>query len=144
MSVAPPSPFAWSFRIRYHETDPQKFAFNGRYLEYADVAMTEFFRNLGWGYPEMLNDGFDPSVVKSTIEYHLPAVLDDLVQMDVRCTALGTSSFTLAFTLRRSGQTLCSIENIYVNVDAPSKRSIPVPQSIAESLRATLPGPDER
>jgi len=54
------SEFRHQHRVRYHETDAQKFAFNARYLEWADVAMGEFFRALGGSYRELVELGFDP------------------------------------------------------------------------------------
>ena len=47
----PPSRDAFSFfhplRVRWAEVDPQSIVFNGHYLTYADVAITEYFRALG-------------------------------------------------------------------------------------------------
>jgi acyl-CoA thioester hydrolase len=68
-------------RVRYHETDAQGFLFNARYLELADVAMTEFFRELGWPYPELVAAGADPSVVSATLTFRKPARFDDLLDV---------------------------------------------------------------
>lgn len=65
-------------RVRYHEADAQGFLFNSRYLELADVALTEFFRALGWPYQKLVAAGVDPSVVKATIEYKTPARFEDV------------------------------------------------------------------
>lgn len=123
-------------RVRYHETDPQEFLFNSRYLEYADVAMAEFFRNLGWPYPVMLREGFDPSVVTSTLAFRRPARLDDLVDVHVRCSRVGTSSFVLDFEMLVSQEVICGVESVYVNVDPQKAASRPIPSRIADSLRA--------
>ena len=39
------TPFTYQFRVRYAEVDPQAVVFNSRYLEYADVLVTEYFRD---------------------------------------------------------------------------------------------------
>jgi acyl-CoA thioesterase FadM len=36
--------FHHSFRVRWSETDAQGVVFNARYLDYADVAVTEYWR----------------------------------------------------------------------------------------------------
>lgn len=47
-------------RVRYHEADAQGFLFNSRFLELADVAMTEYFRSIGWPYRKLLAEKVDP------------------------------------------------------------------------------------
>lgn len=130
----PETPFVHRLRVRYHETDPQRFVFNSRYLEYADVSMAEFFRHLGWSYPELLAHGFDPSVVKSRIDYLGPGFLDDLIDIEVSCPRIGTSSFTLSFFVQTRGELICRIENTYVNVNPESGLSRPVPEHIARKI----------
>lgn len=39
--------FFHALRVRWAEVDPQSIVFNGHYLTYADVAITEYFRALG-------------------------------------------------------------------------------------------------
>lgn len=123
-------------RVRYHETDPQSFVFNSRYLEYADVSMAEYFRHLGWSYPELLRMDFDPSVVRSTLEFLRPAYLDDVIEVEVSCDRVGRSSFTLVFVLTVRGNQVSRIENVYVNVDPGAAGSRPIPSEIAERMRA--------
>lgn len=124
--------------MRYHETDPQRFVFNSRYLEYADVSMAEYFRHLGWSYPELLQREFDPSVVKSTLEFLAPAYLDDLVEIQVSCDRVGTASFTLIFILTVRGRQISRVENVYVNVDPKTASASPIPQDIATKMRASM------
>src|SRR5262249_11086983 len=48
MDYATPKPcFRHRIRVRYSEIDGQAVVFNSRYLEYADVAITEYYRSLG-------------------------------------------------------------------------------------------------
>jgi acyl-CoA thioester hydrolase len=133
----PEVPFTHRIRVRYHETDPQRFVFNSRYLEYADVSMAEYFRHLGWSYPELLCMAFDPSVVKSTVDFLRPAYLDDLIDIEVSCDQVGTSSFTLIFVLTVQGEQISRIENVYVNVDPEAAGSRPIPSEIAKRMRAS-------
>ncbi|WP_231868921.1 acyl-CoA thioesterase [Rhodococcus opacus] len=124
----------YSHRIRYHEVDQQGYLFNSRYLEIADVAMTEFFRSLGWQYDALIATGTDPSVVKSEIAFVSPCRFDDVLDAETVPTRVGTSSFRLRITLRRSGGVVATIENTYVNVDLASARSRPLPTDVAEAL----------
>ena len=39
--------FAWKKRVRYAEIDAQAVVYNSRYLEYFDLALTEYWREAG-------------------------------------------------------------------------------------------------
>jgi acyl-CoA thioester hydrolase len=125
-----------SHRVRYHEADGQGFLFNGRYLEIADVAMTEFFRSLGFDYQEMVAGGMDPSVVSATLTFRSPARFDEVLDVHVRCCRVGTSSFELETLVTRDEQPLAQMRLVYVNVDPVTARSRPLPSSIERRLRA--------
>lgn len=77
---AAPSREAFSFfhtlRVRWAEVDPQSIVFNGHYLTYADVAITEYFRALGIRYTDDLSrDGGDFFAIKTVLEYLAPLAL---------------------------------------------------------------------
>ena len=76
--------FVHELRVRYHETDAQHHVYNARYLEYLDVAMTEYLRDLGWPYAELVELGFDPVVGKIEIEFQRPAGFDEILRIEVR------------------------------------------------------------
>jgi acyl-CoA thioester hydrolase len=123
-------------RVRYHEADAQGFLFNSRYLELADVAMTEYFRSLGFPYPALVAAGADPSVVSATLRFARPAHFDDVLDIGVACTRVGRSSFDLSMAISRSGLTIAEIDLTYVNVDAMDAVSRGLPDSVADALRA--------
>jgi acyl-CoA thioester hydrolase len=128
-------------RVRYHETDPQGFMFNSRYLELADVAMTEFFRAIGLPYGELLAAGADPSVVKAGIDFRRPARFEDLLDVAVTCTRVGGASFDLAVAVTREGEEVAEIQLTYVNVDAREATSRPLPDPVAKALRREVLDP---
>ena len=126
--------FVHTHRVRYHETDAQSFLFNSRYLEIADVAMTEFLRDLGWSYEKLNADGVDPSVVSAQLQFRAPAFFDDVIEFHVECARVGRSSFELEHTVTRAGRELAKINIVYVNVDAAEGASRPLPAAVAQAL----------
>jgi acyl-CoA thioester hydrolase len=126
---------AYTHHVRYHEVDGQDFLFNARYLEIADVAMTEYLRLLGWTYPQFQALGADPSVVQARLTFSAPARFDDRLDVDVACVRVGTSSFELHMAITREGTAIARVESVYVNVDAESATSRPLPDAIAARLR---------
>ena len=127
--------FVHAHRVRNHEVDTQGFLFNSRYLELADVAMTEFFRDIGWPYEKLVEGGTDPSVVSAQLTFLSPARFDDDLQVTVECRRVGTSSFRLDMFVRRDETKIADIELVYVNVDAEAARSLPLPDEVAQALR---------
>ncbi|NMO04814.1 acyl-CoA thioesterase [Gordonia sp. TBRC 11910] len=128
-------PVVYSHRVRYHETDQQRFLFNAHYLMIADIALTEYYRMIGCPYPDVVDRGFDPSVVKAEISFQRPTYFDDILDVDVTCTRVGTSSFDFRFTMTRGDATVAVIEMVYVNVDIAAEKSTPIPADVAAALR---------
>jgi len=130
--------FAHRLRVRYHEVDPQGIVFNSRYLEYLDVAMTEWFRWLGWPYPDLVTAGLDPSLVSLTIDWTAPATFDEQLSVGLSLQRVGRSSYTLAFEISRAetSELLATASVVYVNFDAATRRARPLPDEIRRKMLA--------
>ena len=121
--------FVHSLRVRWAEVDMQGIVFNGHYLLYADVAFTEYWR--ATGLPTVLqqaSDGRELFARKSTIEYLAPARFDDVLEIGVRCSAIGRSSLTIALEMFCGASHITSVELVYVYADAVQRKSVEVPQ----------------
>lgn len=104
----------------------QGVVFNGHYLTYFDVGVTEYWRTLVQGDPPRLREIFDRLyVIKATIEFHSPARFDDLLEVCVRTARLGTSSVSVVFEIQRGTERLISGENIYVYADRGQSQRVP-------------------
>lgn len=125
-------------RVRYHETDAQGFMFNSRYLEIADVAMVEFFRRLGFPYPELAAGGVDPAVVRAAVDFRRPARFDDLLDVAVTCSRVGESSFDLDSVVTRDHETIAEMRLTYVNVDVELASARPIGNAVGDALRAVM------
>ena len=75
--------FSHKLRVRFAETDAQKIVFNGNYLTYYDVAWTEYFRALGLSYKELIANGVDTVLARTTMEFKATAEFDDLLDVYV-------------------------------------------------------------
>lgn len=131
-------PSVLQHRVRYHETDAQGFMFNSRYLELADVAMTEYFRKLDIPLDQAVEGGADPSVVRANLQFMRPAKYDDLLDVEVRCTQVGRSSFHLDMHVSRTHQHLTTIHIVYVNVDIATEVAAPLPSAALTALSNCL------
>ncbi|MFC7359322.1 acyl-CoA thioesterase [Nocardioides astragali] len=122
-------------RVRYHEADAQGFMFNSRFLELADVGMTEYFRHLGLPYLDLVAGGMDPSVVRAVLDFKRPARFEDQLDVRVDCVRVGTSSFELHTEVLLEGELVADLALTYVNVDATQAVARPLPDEVAARLR---------
>jgi acyl-CoA thioester hydrolase len=127
--------FFHELRVRWAEVDRQAVVFNGHYLTYFDIGITEYWRAIGYPYPDALHAaGVDTFVVKATIEYHAPAQYDDVLQVRVRVGRIGRTSMQFLLEVRRGDQHLASGEVIYVMADPQTRKSSPVPDFLREAI----------
>lgn len=134
-----PEGFRFSFliRVRYSEIDVQGIVYNSRYLEYVDVALTEYFRAMGVRYQEMVEQhGCDPSLVKATLEFKRVARFDELLRVYARVTSIGRTSFQMEFQIVQEAteELITSAQIVYVNFDKQTQASRPVPESIRRRI----------
>ena len=129
-----------ALRVRWAEVDLQGVVFNGHYLAYGDVCVTEYWRAIGMTYPAaFVALGADLFVRKATLEYHAPAVYDDELEVCGRTMRLGTTSLTFSVEVFRAGQRerpLVSGELIYVCTDPVTKLAQPLPALLRERVLA--------
>lgn len=129
--------FSHTIRVRYSEIDGQKIVFNAHYLTYIDIGFTEYMREI-LGSDWLTNSHFshfEPVLVKSTVEYKKPALLDDLIKVYVRVKKLGSSSLTLESIIKRDDEILIEAETIQVNYNNVTKTSAPIPDDIKNRIQ---------
>ncbi len=127
--------FFYRLRVRWAEVDMQKIVFNAHYLTYFDTAMSGYWRALALPYEATLQalQG-DLYVKKSTVEYHASARVDDLLDVALRCSRIGTSSLAFTGTIFRGEGYLVQCELIYVFVDPATQLSKPLPPALCDVL----------
>ncbi len=127
--------FFHRLRVRWAEIDMQKIVFNAHYLMYFDTAIAEYWRFLALPYDEAMQhlDG-DLYVKKATVEFHASAMMDDRLDIALRCGRVGTSSMVFTGAIFRGEELLITCELIYVFADPATQTSKPVPQVFREIL----------
>lgn len=128
-------PFRYRMRVRFHECDPQGIVFNANYLAYADIAITELYREAfgSWDAP-MTEHGVDMVVAEANVRYHAPLRFDDEFDLVVALTRLGETSTVTRVEMERDGEATAEVEIRHVFVDPTARTKIPMPAPV----RATL------
>jgi acyl-CoA thioester hydrolase len=124
--------------VRYGEVDPQGVVFNARYLDYADIAVTEYWRALKaaghWGDAIL-----ECHVAKAEVTFRKPILADEEIDVMARTPRFGTTSMTTLVEIHGAGDVddlRASIELVAVHVDLADHRPHPIPDSVRAALTA--------
>jgi acyl-CoA thioester hydrolase len=128
--------FTNTLRVRWNEVDRQNIVFNGNYFVYFDSTITEYWRTIGFNYPQEMVDklGTDMFAVKASAEYHGSATFDDAIEVCCRVAHIGRSSLQFLFGVFLGAEHITSGELVYVHADPKTKKSVPWPETLKSSI----------
>lgn len=109
--------------------------FNSRYLEYADVAVTEYWRAIGMAdLPEWRDAEFH--VVHADVTYKKPFRYDDMIEASCRVERFGTTSMVTMIELSHAetGDLHSIIRVTSVNVHLDTGKPLPIPDTVRERI----------
>ncbi len=128
--------FRYPLRVRWAETDAQGVVFNARYLDYADVAVTEYWRACGL---RLVNpdEPLEFHVKKATVLWNAPIFPDEMIEVMCRTTKMGRSSITKIVEIHGatedgSDDLRAEVELVSVFVDLESHRPMAFPEWIRD------------
>ena len=122
------------YRVRYRDVYSAGVVLNARYLDICDEAFTEFFRALGFTSADLSAVPFDGALAHMDASFVSTSTVDDVLDMDVACERVGSSSLVLVFTLTREDQEVFRGAARYVNVN-DAGRPTRIPDAIREAVR---------
>jgi len=122
-------------RVRYPDTDKMGVVYHGKYLEYLDVARTEFFRETGFTYKELEDAGIGLVVVDVNMKFRMSAFYDDVIS--VECILDKVESATVNFKYKIfQGKSLLIEANVkLIAADLVKKHAVRIPENIQEGLQ---------
>jgi len=126
--------------VGFSDTDAQGVVYYGRYMPYFDLARVEYHRSLDMLRAEPQEREFVMRAMH--VEYHQPARFDDLIEVDVRISRIGTTSVTYEFAAYLEGDNLAvTASQTAVLVDLADRKPSVVPDWWRERIR-TFEGDD--
>ena len=137
----PPFKYAARTRVGFSDTDAQGIVYYGRYVPYFDLARVEYHRHLGLTAAQL--DGNEFVMRAMTVEYHAPAVFDDLLEIYVRVARVGRTSATYEFAAYRSDddRLMVTATQTLVLVDLDERKPCAIPELYIGTVRG-LEGED--
>jgi acyl-CoA thioester hydrolase len=126
--------FKETLKVRFAETDAQGVVWNGHYLTYFDVAMTEYLRAMGLAYQQAVGEGLEFVLARFAIDYRAPAGFDDPIDIHTGITRIGNSSITFGFEMTNADNDLLLTrgEAVYVVLDRRTDTPTRVPERFRE------------
>lgn len=121
--------FNHPIRVYWEDTDAGGIVFYANYLKFFERARTEWLRHLGIEQQQLRETTGGLFVVSETsLKYHRPAKLDDLLKVTAEITQAGQASLVLFQQAWRGDTLLCegSIRIGWVNDQSLKPARIPV------------------
>ena len=132
----PPFKYSALTRVGFSDTDAQGIVYYGRYLPFFDLAQVEYHRHVGPLEPSA--SGYEFVMRACTVEYHAPAVFDDLLEIFVRLARIGRTSATYDGAAYRvdDDRLLATARRTLVRVDLDERTPAEIPAACRERFRA--------
>ncbi len=129
--------FFHRLRVRWAEVDVQRIVFNPHYLTYIDSAMSAYWNAMAMPYIQTMQRlASEMFLKKVTVEFQAPAQMDDLIEVGLRCTQIGTTSIKFDAAIFRDTECLLVAQLVYVYADATTYKPIPVPLAMRSNFFA--------
>lgn len=125
--------FLHPLRVRWSECDGQGIVFNVNYLLYYDIAIWEWTRALGYPTWDVAPE-FVTAHVSS--DFKGSAVFDDMIDVGVRASRLGTKSMEVRAAVFRGDELLNVGKIVYVHVRKGMRETAPLAGDFIERVMA--------
>jgi acyl-CoA thioester hydrolase len=130
--------FSWPIRVYWEDTDGGGVVFYANYLKYMERARTEWLRALGFHQRQLKDEqGIAFVVTELTVQYFVPARLDDQLLVISEMPEVGGASFAFKQRIVREGaqdEIMLTSTVSVACLDAASFR----PRRMPRELRAKL------
>lgn len=129
--------FKTSLRVRSYEVDWAGIVHNAVYLQYFETARIEYLKQLGIEVSfENIKTKSRVVIVRNEINYKNPAHFDDLLDVFVRISEIGDTSFTFESYIVNSLTKQYIADNVSVHVWLDEKSGVPI--RVNENFRSIV------
>ena len=125
-------------QVRFAHVDAAGIVFYPRYFEMLNAAVEDYFAEVvGVGFAEMHGQRrLGVPTVRLETDFAAPSRLGDLLDFELRVTALGRSSLGLSVAVLCGGDVRVSISITLVCMDLDAGRALPWPDDMRLAIEA--------
>lgn len=133
----PPSPFRFSFRVVWADTDAAQVVHYSNYFRFFERTEEEFYRQLGFSFTETAEKRLWFPRVEALCRYQKPARFNDLLEVELTIEEMKEKSLKYSFKVsnKDTATLLATGHIIIVTADKETGKAIPIPKEIAEKLK---------
>lgn len=127
--------FRTSFRVTYSDTDQMGFMHHSNYLKYYENARWELFRNLGFAYSGLENDGLIFPVVNVSVRYLKPSLYDQEISIVTSISVVKGASIVFENSAyNNSGEKINEAKITVACVRRCTGKPCPIPPDLSQKL----------
>ncbi len=132
-----PGAYVWQIRVYWEDTDGGGVVYHSQYLNFFERARTEWLRSRGIHQARLAEaEGVVFAIRRMTLDWRLPARLDDLLDVTVHSVRAGASRLEFAQEMYRNadGELLASATVTAACLDARTFKPIKMPDSVRSEI----------
>ncbi|MEB6335864.1 tol-pal system-associated acyl-CoA thioesterase [Serratia rhizosphaerae] len=128
--------FRWPVRVYYEDTDASGVVYHARYVAFFERARTEMLRQHDFHQQQLLSEHVAFVVRRMTVDYLLPARLDEQLEVQSEITQLRGASLTFAQRIVNSeGMLLSQADVLIACIDPHQMKPRALPKSIVAEFK---------
>lgn len=138
-----PLPFRIQMRVRWSDCDPLGIIWYGAYLKYFEAAEHDMMRAAGLPYETLrVERGVQLPRKAFQVEFHTPAQMDELMDVEAGIAKIGQTSLTYRFAAYRASDRVhrASATLTVVSVEKGTLAKRPIPDWLREALSPFVAG----
>lgn len=127
--------YEWPIRVFYEDTDAGGVVYHARYVAFFERARTEILRDMGISQRELFSESVAFAVRSMNIDFHKPALLDDLLLVKTRIDKIRKASITFHQSLfDEKGELLCEATVLVASIDLVKMKARSLPSCLKLEL----------
>jgi acyl-CoA thioester hydrolase len=136
----PPGVFTIHRRVEWGDLDPMQHVNNAVYMDYANECGFLAVAAFQWPWERIREAGFAILLRRVQIQYLLPALLGDKLEIATWASGVKRSTATRHYTIRRArdGALLCQMNMLGVWIDLATSRPIRIPPQFLADFASNI------
>ena len=123
-------------RVRYSDTDQMGYVYYGRYASYYEVARVELFRNLGFSYKKLEEEGIGMPVIDIETKYLLPIKYDEEITIRTRIEKLPSSRIIFHYEILNQNNDLANTAKTTLTfINLLNKKPVRTPKELLDLIK---------
>ena len=123
--------YSMNIKVRYGEVDRQGVVFNAHYLAYLDDVVDSWLREFEGDFESL---GWDLMLKNVNLEWHGPAGIGDVLNVEAYVSRWGNTSFDVSFEVKVENRLVLTATIVYVGVKTGTTETLEAPKQIREHL----------